>query len=280
MNVWLLGRGELRRRHDDVLQLERAFLTDRTGLHFVNARSSEDLLALAESRRAEQQWPVLDAEWISPVGTDTCDDLVWQNLESTLDGRPDTFYSTAGFEAGNTLSGTGELAPGEAFLAYRFWRPVRVYAVQLRAFQADFHPGRPVYPFQVARVGVGCSLQAGMSLSYGADASAPGTSCNYRCFCTTEQQTLVFDDPMVGVYLVICLKGFPQQQLTDRLHYAAVSGIRVFGEPISSPALENELSCLISRGFILDGRDAARWLDLRSAQEHAAPMHIPEDEVI
>ncbi|KAK4529929.1 hypothetical protein CCYA_CCYA02G0786 [Cyanidiococcus yangmingshanensis] len=278
MNVWLLGRGDNRRRQDEVLQLERAFLTDRTGLEFVNSQSTDDLLAVAESARAQRSWPLLDPTWISPVGTDSCDDLVWQNLENTLDSRLDTFYSTSGFETGSTLGGANELAPGEALLVYRFWRPVRVYAVQLRVFQADFHPGRPLYPFQIARLGVGCSLQGGISMSYDLEPSASNTSVNYRCAPTTQLQTFTLDEMMVGTYLVICLQGFPQQQLTDRLHYAALSEVRVFGEPVAPPQVESQLTRLLRSGISFSGRDAAAWLRAETVSCTRATLGIDEEE--
>jgi hypothetical protein len=279
MNVWILGRGEAPRQRGDVLELERAFLSERTGLRFVSAQSSEDLLAAAESGRAQRNWPLLDPVWISPVGTDSCDDIVWQNLENTLDGRLDTFYSTSGFEAGATLGRANELAPGEALLVYRFWRPVRVYAVQLRVFQADFHPGRAVYPFQIARVGVGCSLQGGISMSYNQRSSVANVSICYRCSYTTQLQSFILDESMVGVYLVVCVQGFPQQQLTDRLHYAALSEVRVFGEPIVPMRLESELVCLIRSGLCLSGRDAAKWVRIQAARAGAAQPAVDDDEL-
>ncbi|KAK4536807.1 hypothetical protein CDCA_CDCA09G2832 [Cyanidium caldarium] len=264
---------------------ERTILAGRMGIEFVAESSEVDAAARAASEAAPVRWPLLDARrYVQPVGCDSCDDVVSQNVECTLDDDEETFYSSRGFAAVSAGAATADVAPGTALLVYRLQQACVLYAVQLTVFRADFHPGRPIYPFQAVDIGVGCSLRGGIALADGSadvpdadEAAAAALAPSYRGQNTSEPQTFGLQPPMVGLYVVLRLRGFPQQQLTDRLHYVALRSVRLFGEPLRCASLARRLRESAAMGFGLDGH-AAYALWRASEIQHGEEANASADE--
>eukprot|EP00166_Cyanidium_caldarium_P003821 ctg_372.g239 len=114
-------------------------------------------------------------------------------------------------------------------------------------------------------------------VTFADEAAAAALAPSYRGQNTSEPQTFGLQPPMVGLYVVLRLRGFPQQQLTDRLHYVALRSVRLFGEPLRCASLARRLRESAAMGFGLDGH-AAYALWRASEIQHGEEANASADE--